>query len=725
MTVSAAAPHAAATSPEVRDGGNDPTATDLLARIRHQLPSIILLTLLTSSLGLGYIAMAKPQFTASSAIFVDPRARRIVSEDVAPAGFGTDTALFETQVSIIGSDTILRRVVRSEKLDQDREFVASARSGVLASVSDLVRGPRAVADPVDQAVEMLARAARVRRAQNTYVVAVDVTTGDAIKSAKLANAILKAYQDDQAAAKADVAARTNAAIDGRLDELKTQVRSAEIKVDAFRRESRIVTSEGGLLNEQQLTKLNTELAAVRSQVAASKARLDEMTATLRRGISPEALPEAMASPVVQRLREQLTSAQRREAALSSQLQPRHPVMADAAAQVASVKSQIAAELRRIAEQAQNDYQLTAGREREILKTLGESQREVSETTTAQIQLRELEREADASREVLRAFLARAKETQEQQNLNVTDARVISPASVPPRSSSPNIPLVLALAALAGLGLGTAHAVLAGGPGAAASAMPRSSQRQLQERDAPALLAFGSIASPHRRGRLSVLRGGDADTNPAHVLAALSKPGSADAYKTSIERMAERLRDLAPVGGTQVLLLVSETRGTATSHSALAVAYARARAGERVLLVDAASGHPALSLEFAGELQQDEPCQLDSKDHLAAITSHEAESGLTFLPIALAELRTLTPGQRRRLATGLAHLAADYDMVVIDGGGLDDDAPIALLAELTTTVVVPSHSGTTTELHVLSDARAVTVESIADLVRPKGARRAAA
>ena len=704
----------------------------LVAQVRRSLPSIILLTLFTTFLGVGYIAVAKRAYTASSAIFVDPRTRRIVSEDVAPNGFGADTALFETQVSIIGSDAILRRVVLIENLHVDADFISPVRSGVLSRLSDGVRGARASFDPVDQAVEMLARSTRVRRAQNTYVVAVDVTTNDAVKSARLANAILKAYQDDQASAKSDAAARTNAAIDGRLEELKNQVRTAEVKVDDFRRQSRIVTSEGGLLNEQQLTKLNTELAAVRAQVATSKARLDEMTATLKRGISPEALPEAMASPVVQRLREQLATAQRREAALSSQLQSRHPVMADAAAQVASARSQIAAELRRIAEQAQNDYQLAAGREREILRTLGDSQREVSETTTAQIHLRELEREADASREVLRAFLSRAKETQEQQNLNVTDARVISPASVPPRPSSPNIPLVLALSALAGLGLGTLRAALMGGPGARSAralGSSRPSRNISLDGETPPLRALGTTPTLRRSRALRGILDTDAKVGPEDVLAALSAPRSADhhAYRTAVERMAGRLRHLAPVGSPQVLLLVSATRGAGTSLSALAVAYARARAGDRVLLVDAASCDPALSIEFAGDLQQDVPCVLDSKDHLAGITSREPQSGLTFLPIALADLRTLSIGQRKRLSTGLMRLAADYEMVVIDGGALDEDDAIAALADLTTAVVVVAKAGTSgrTDVHLLADTLNVAPDRIAGVLATMATASAAA
>jgi polysaccharide biosynthesis transport protein len=708
----------------------DASLGDLAAAVRHRLPSIILLTLLSSGLGVAYIASAKPEYTASSAIFIDPRSRRIVNEDVQQGGFGVDTSLFESQVSIIGSDAILRRVVRAEKLTLDPDFAPRQRTGALAGLSDRIRGPRAALDPVDQAVEILARKTRVKRAQNTYVVTVDVATSEPTKSARIANAILKAYQDDQTAAKADAASRANAAIDGRLEELKSQVRTAELMADDFKRQNRIVTSEGGMLNEQQLTKLNTELAGVRAQVATSKAKLDELQATLRRGVSPDSLPEAMASPVIQRLREQLAAAQRREAALSSQLQSRHPVMADANAQVASVRAQIVAELRRITDQVQNEYQIAAGREREITRTLAESQREVSETTTSQIRLRELEREADASREVLRAFLARAKETQEQKEVQVVDARVITPASVPPRPSSPNIPLVLAFSALSGLGLGMLRALLKGVPAlpVVETSTTTPGQRLALDGATPPLQALGTIPALGRRGALGALIGPGKAHGPADVLTALAdaKNPAHQLYRTGVERTASRLRALVPAGQQQIVLMVSSEKGAGTSLSALALAHTRASLGERVLLIDAASADPALSLEFAGDLHQDEPCILDSKEHLAAIASREPDSGLMFLPIALADLRTLTGGQRRRLTVGISRLAADYDLVVIDGGALDEDDTIAALSELATTVVVVARAGSgKTDIHVLADALNVAPTQIAGVVATMATARPAA
>jgi polysaccharide biosynthesis transport protein len=686
-----AAPSRVAGARQAAPGGD---LGSLLRLIRRNLPSIILSTAAAMALGVVYLALAKPQYTATSAIFVDPRQKRIVSEEATTSSSTNDIALFESQVSIIGSDTILRRVVDREGLKTDIEFVpasSGSSGGILSDFRKRISGPRPQQDPTTQALAALAKKIRVRRAQNTYVVNVDVTTDDAVKSAQIANAILKAFQDDQAAAKADQAAKINGLIDGRLDELKSQVRVAEVRADEFKRDNKLITSEGGMLNEQQLTKLNTELVAVRGQVAGSKARLDEMTATLRRGLSPEALPEAMTSPVIQRLREQLSTFTGREAALASRLKSGHPAMADAHAQVVSIRSQIAAELQRIATQAQNDFQIVSGREREIQRKIAELETEVANTTTSQIKLREYEREADASREVLRAFLARAKETQEQQNLSIAEARVITPAAVPPRPSSPNGPLVLAFAALSGLALAMMRALLKASLAPAAATGPRLA---LEGQNGP-LRSIGAIPRLTQAGSIFRGFGRTPPVSPTDMMTAIADGGNANqtAFRRSVQGVAGRLRAHDRSDAPQVLLLVAGARDTGTSMSALSIAYARALAGDKTLLIDAASSDATLSTLFAGDLVQDQPCVLDSKEHLASITSRDTRSGLVFLPMALADLNALTPHQRTRLANGISKLAQDFDVVVIDGGALPEDPGVTALAQLASAVVVVARAGT--------------------------------
>jgi Mrp family chromosome partitioning ATPase len=87
----------------------------------------------------------------------------------------------------------------------------------------------------------------------------------------------------------------------------------------------------------------------------------------------------------------------------------------------------------------------------------------------------------------------------------------------------------------------------------------------------------------------------------------------------------------------------------------------------------------LSSIFAHDLDPGTVVVLDNKDDLAKITTHDVRSGLSFLPIALADIRRLKTSQRRRLADGLTALSQSYDYVFIDTGPLlEDEAARTLL-----------------------------------------------
>ena len=69
---------------------------------------------------------------------------------------------------------------------------------------------------------------------------------------------------------------------------------------------------------------------------------------------------------------------------------------------------------------------------------------------ASVRLRELEREVEASRDVYQSFLKRSRETEEQESLNTSSARIIGEATVPQRRT---FPPAMSLIAMIGFVLG--------------------------------------------------------------------------------------------------------------------------------------------------------------------------------------------------------------------------------------------------------------------------------
>lgn len=684
-----------------------------LSILSRNAARIALITALAVGLAFAYLAMAKPVYTATTSIFIDPRSRKLLPDDFVQTKLGSDLVLVESQLAIIGSDGVLKRVVEKMKLTEDPEFNAGAqRGGLLSSLKDMIRGPRQDVSSEQRALTALSEAVKVKRAQKTYVVEVEVSSGSPVKAAKLSEAVVAAYIEDQAAAKAEEVRNANKLIDDRLDELRVQLRDAETRVDEFKKANKILTSEGGLVTEQQLTRLSGELITARAVAAESKARLELVQSALKDGGSPEYLPDAIRSGLVQKLREQYAQVARREAALASQLQGRHPVLIEARSQLQEIKTQINDELKRIATGAKSEFQLANNRVEELTRSLEVAKADVSQTNTAQIRLRELEQDVVTSRDLLTTFLSRAKQTQEQQALSLSEARVISPASVPSRPSKPISWLILSLGLLGGLGLGVAWALLRDmrlqGAGAALAAAPTlhrdampagiatsaTPASALHTETLGSLPVLGS-GGGRGLGRLLQRRARAERIDFSDVMSAISEPdGPSDrrAFRQAVLRLLSGLRSGHRKGTSDIALVASAESGAGVSTTALALAYAAAMSGERVLLVDASSSDTELSNVLAADFNHHGLVVLDNVQHLRSITRHDARTGLSFLPIALADLRMLRMHQRKRLAAGLTSLAQPYDLVVIDAGAVLDDESATALMPIADQIILVSRQG---------------------------------
>jgi polysaccharide biosynthesis transport protein len=668
----------------------------LLAVLRRRSGQIAISTLIALGLAVAYLIVTPPTYTSSSVLFINPLPNRVVNEErLAPNSSGADLAIVDSQVAIIGSDAMLQRVVETLSLDTDSEFTGT---GPLTKLRNFFSSSSDTVPTKALAAAKLAKKVKIIRAPRTYIVEVEVSSGSAAKAAQIADTLVSLYLANQTSARADDERRANELINSRLGELRDQVRKAEDRVDEFKQRNRITVSEGGMIDEQQLGKLNGELVTARATAAEAKSRLESIRAARSSRVALDSMPEAVRSPTIQRLREQHAQVSRRVASLESQLKGRHPVMIEARSQLGEIQAEIDAELRRLSGALIAEHDVASRRERELQTIIETSKTEVSRTSTAQIKLRELQQDVATSREVLGTFLQRAKETREQEQISIPYARVVSPATAPAVPSWPVNILVLGLGAFAGLGFGVVRALA--GEQLAPTVRSTSRAPALSEHalfPVPSLVSGPpSLLKLGRRG--AMLRAESGDGELGRALVAVSEPdGPADgAYRQSILQLLAAFEQDRHQDYPTAVMMVGASHGTGTSSVALAVAQAGALRGERVLLVDACSSSPTLSAALAPDISSDWDVLLAKPEALTSHTVRDQKSSLAFLPLAPADLRLLKRTERRRLAANLAAAALDYDLVIIDGGPLAQDESGSALLPLADRIAVVTRSGVTSQ-----------------------------
>lgn len=554
-------------------GGDTPVGiVEFGAILRRRWRSILVVTLGFTMLGAAFAFLSKPEFTASTMIFVDPRNRASFQIEGTGTGGFFDPNLVDSQIVVIESDTVLQRVIAAEKLGEDAEFA---------------KGP---GDAQANVLRHLKEAVKVKRPDRTYVVEVQVKTGSGEKSARIANAIAAAYLSDGRDTKNETAQREGNWLDTHLKNLLDRLKEAEARVEAYKVENKILGVEGRLVGEQQLSELNRGIVEAQRRASEARAVLDQVELTRRSGRPADTSVEALRSGVIERLRTQLTEVLRLEANARTTLGPQHPAYREIREQIVETRRQINEELSRIAEGASSAYQVAQANLASLEKQLDQLKREATGTNQTLLRLRELERAVEAQKAVYEKFL-RDKEQIARLTVDTPAGRVIAPAIPPERRSFPNRPLILLLSFAVGLFFGVAWALLletlaqarTGGRNPAAPT-PVSGGWPALARPAPPESLHARLPSGSKRS----LFGRKQASAPVPANAVLTRPDCE--YAREIRRFAGDLVAGLDTGTTSTFLITGVKPGESQPVLTVNLALALAQMGMNVLLIDG-TGRP--------------------------------------------------------------------------------------------------------------------------------------
>jgi uncharacterized protein involved in exopolysaccharide biosynthesis/Mrp family chromosome partitioning ATPase len=606
----------------------------IAAAIWRGRATVLVATAVSLLLAVLFVLIAPHRFTAVTEILIEPTDLRAVANEPSGSTQASDTALLQidSQVRVLTSDEVLRRVVNAELLDHDPEFVGAASPLRLvenAIFAMLGRGAVA-ANPSLAALTELRRRVQVKRAERTYVVDVGVSSRDPAKAARLANAVAQAYLTQQTQVRFDAARQVSQSLTARLNDLKERVHQAEEKVVAFRAQHNIVDANGQLVNEQQLSDLNVQLAAVRARLAAAKARLDQITTLQKTGTDVGSFPEAVQSPTITALRSQYAEVMRREAEQMTSLGPRHPAVIEIQAQATRLQRMIEDEVGRIARSARSDYESAKANEELLARNVDLLKQGSITTDAALVTLRELQRDVQASRAVYESFLVRARETGEQERVDTKNIQIISKADLPQNRTSPPPSLLLALGAIIfGIGAGSGLVVLrtalpAAAPRRRDPALPARS-RTLRRAVRPEPAASADVPV------LAVVPGIDSSFGRGEVDDETSR------FAIGIRKVYEAVQAHDRRGNPSILIVASDD-GNDTAAVALTLA-ALAATTQRVLLIDADVERRTLS---AIDADQGDAGLVDvavGRKNLADAVIHDRNTNINLLPF-------VSPNSRR-------------------------------------------------------------------------------
>ncbi|MCK1643173.1 hypothetical protein IVA95_37855 [Bradyrhizobium sp. 157] len=668
---------------------------DLAQLLWQRKAAIASAALISACIAVAVGKSLTPKYTASTQLYVDPRELQLVDRELTPRAQDISglAMVVESQARVITSNNVLLQVMRDTNLEKDPEFGGGDAKGLLGSLLGLFGIElRPTAEQQKQiqmsALEALNRHVNVKKTDRTFIVDIDVWSYEPAKAAMLANAISKAYLAESKQSQAAAARRATSDLSGRLKELQERLRNAENTLAVYKAQNNFVGSQDTLISDQQLSASNQRLAAARALTLDAQAKYDQIAASRKASSDAGAIPEALQSPTIANLRAQFAEARKRQAELQSELGPRHPALRQMEQQVQDLRRAINEEVERFAQAAKNDLIRARDYEASLNKALETQKRQSVQMSQASVRLRELEREVEASRNVYQSFLKRSRETEEQESLNTSNARIIGEATVPQRRT---FPPAMSLLMMIGFALGGLAA--AGWIVAANQLMPGTNPLQPRDKAPSEATKEPAAVEAAREPPAAEFRAQPAvsliekpliarlqETDVMRTLSSiLATDGTADVTRfgwptlragfplmTVLNAMREMRAALARRAGQTppVMAVIGAGSDQDRSIAALNIALAAARDGAKVLLIDADLKRRALSDKVSHLAKSDSSrfgwLSIGAKAPRAIQTAN----GISILPAIKAT--DAKAGDAIRKAIAQARSTDGHDLVILDG-----------------------------------------------------------
>jgi uncharacterized protein involved in exopolysaccharide biosynthesis/Mrp family chromosome partitioning ATPase len=682
-----ARPAAAVAGPAVTPSSGDLDLHALGHALMRKRSWIIVPTVLALVLSLAAVNMVTPRYKSEARILIDGRENVFLrpNGDRNEERSALDAEAVTSQVQLLLSRDLAREIIKKNKLAERPEFdpvlkgFSPLRS--LLALFGIGRDPFSLT-PEERVLEAYFERYTAYAVDKSRVIVIEFQSRDPELAARVANSIAEGYLVLQQNARQDQAKAAGQWLSGEIESLRKKVAEAESRVEDFRSKSSLfIGTNNTSLSNQQMGEINTQLNNARALKSDAETRARLIKEMLQSGKPIEA-SEVLNSELIRRLSEQRVTLRAQLAEQSSTLLDGHPRIKELKAQLADLDRQLREEASKVSRSLDNDARIAGGRVEGLSASLEQLKKQASSTNGQDVQLRALEREAKAQRDLLESYLAKFREASARENIDAApaDGRIISRATVSNTPAYPKkLPIVL-IATLATLLL-TSGAIVTG-----------ELLRMTAPRAVAAVRSPAPARTPARAPIVEAVAEAEPEVEPEPVPEPQPEPvfseGTADAV-TAVSEVEQLADDLCRAGaGAHKVTVLGTAPGEGITLTALTLARRMARQG-KIVVVDLAAFSPTIAAVSVdpnapglAELMQGEASfsEIITRDRLSRV--HLVAAGRPGFDRAHL--------QSPRLTLAIDALLRVYDHVLLDAGGASD-LPAELLTAQARAVVVPDAS----------------------------------
>lgn len=319
-----------------------------------------------------------------------------------------DDGAIQSEIDRLSSPVLITRVINQLGLLEDKSF---NRGGLFWSK----------AEPV-QVMETMRDHLSVVRERRSYTLKVNFWHSDPVYAAKITNALVSSYLEDQIARKQEGIQAQTRRLEERVAQLQASYQSAQVGVRDFMAVNGISDRADGSDLQGQLNSLSNELAQARARSIESQVRAEALGQMQWAGTLLNA-PEVVASQQVQRARDMLAVVYAKPAALATE--------------TSSLKTSIEDEAVRIISTAEHEAKTWQIRKERLQNEIETVRAEMVTRRINEMRLDELRRTAQSNETSLNETLAKLNNQLGRTRDMQPDADIVAVAEEPLKPAAPN------------------------------------------------------------------------------------------------------------------------------------------------------------------------------------------------------------------------------------------------------------------------------------------------
>ena len=540
--------------------------------------AILAFALAISAIAAVMVNLQTPIYRSTATLLIEQNKAKIAPTEEVYASVGDSREHFQTQAEILKARALAVRLVDTLDLSKHKDFdprqaKPSWTDNLKKQLGFASEAPQWSEEALQKAtVDRLLGHTTIEPVRLSQLIRVHFESSDPLVAAEMANAIAENYIEADAEARDEMNMRASEWLGGRLGGLKKNLEDSERALQQYREKARLIETKGLAQSgaTRQIEDQLTRLSAARNRRFAAEhayAQVKDAKGQL------EILPVVMRNPLVQRLKEVESEAEKKVMDLSNKHGPEHPRMVQAQAELKQARQNTRREVENVVASLRNEYEIARVNEQALEAGVSQAKGAVQSINRKEFELAALERAVATNRQIYDLFLNRFRETRASRDMQANAvARISDEARASQYPVKPKKEQVVSIALVIGLLVGALVALL----------LERLDNTLKSADDVEEKLGQPMLTT------LPLLHGDEAKSVGRHYL---EDPKSvfSEAIRTARTGVLLSAADTPQV----TVLVTSSVPGEGKTAVAVNVALAQAQT-KRVLLIDADLRRPSVS-----------------------------------------------------------------------------------------------------------------------------------